>query len=136
MRHRRAPAPAHGGEPRVYAATVWAIDWTESPAFQRVWGHGERGVAYGHRDSAGVGIGDDSGAPGVYVEPWQGMWVPKGTPKDAIDKLGQAARAAMADPATRARLISLGQQIPPPEQQTAAARRKLFDFLRRHLSRS
>jgi len=35
---------AHGGEPRVYAATVWAIDWTESPAFQRIWGHGERGV--------------------------------------------------------------------------------------------
>lgn len=35
---------SHGGEPRVYAATVWAIDWTEAPAFQRVYGHGERGV--------------------------------------------------------------------------------------------
>ena len=31
------------------------------------------------------------------------------------------ARAAMADPAQRQRLTSLGQQIPPPEQQTAAA---------------
>jgi tripartite-type tricarboxylate transporter receptor subunit TctC len=27
----------------------------------------------------------------------------------------------MADPALRARLTALGQQIPPPEQQTAAA---------------
>ena len=35
---------AHGGEPRVYAATVWPIDWSEAPAFQRVYGHGERGA--------------------------------------------------------------------------------------------
>ncbi|MDE3199435.1 MAG: hypothetical protein KGN79_00835 [Acidobacteriota bacterium] len=35
---------AHGGEPRVYAATVWPVSWSESPVFQRVWGHGERGV--------------------------------------------------------------------------------------------
>jgi hypothetical protein len=35
---------AHGGEPRVYAATVWPIRWTESPTFQRVYGRGERGA--------------------------------------------------------------------------------------------
>ncbi len=34
----------HGGEPRVYAATVWPISWTESPVFQRVFGWGERGA--------------------------------------------------------------------------------------------
>ncbi len=34
----------HGGEPRVYAATVWPVNWGESPVFQRVWGYGERGV--------------------------------------------------------------------------------------------
>ncbi len=34
----------HGGEARVYAATVWAINWTESPVFQRVYGKGERGA--------------------------------------------------------------------------------------------
>jgi hypothetical protein len=28
----------HGGEPRVYAATVWPVSWSESPVFQRVWG--------------------------------------------------------------------------------------------------
>jgi hypothetical protein len=26
---------AHDGEPRVYSATVWPIDWTESPVFQQ-----------------------------------------------------------------------------------------------------
>ncbi|MBX9830096.1 MAG: tripartite tricarboxylate transporter substrate binding protein BugD [Xanthobacteraceae bacterium] len=64
---------------------------------------------------------DEAGASGVYISTWYGLWVPKGTPQEAIDKLGAAARTAMADPALRQRLISLGQQIPPPEQQTAAA---------------
>jgi hypothetical protein len=31
---------AHGGESRVYAATVWPITWSESPIFHRVWGRG------------------------------------------------------------------------------------------------
>ena len=35
---------AHGGEPRVYSATVWPVDWGEAPVFQRIYGHGERGV--------------------------------------------------------------------------------------------
>jgi hypothetical protein len=35
---------AHGGEARVYAATVWPINWSESPVFQRVYGRGEQGV--------------------------------------------------------------------------------------------
>ena len=64
---------------------------------------------------------DESGAPGIYISTWYGLWAPKGTPQDAIKKLGDAARHALADPAVRARLIGLGQQIPPPEQQTAAA---------------
>jgi len=34
----------HGGEARVYAATVWPINWSESPVFQRVYGRGERGA--------------------------------------------------------------------------------------------
>jgi len=31
---------AHGGEPAVYSATVWPINWTETPIFQHVWGRG------------------------------------------------------------------------------------------------
>jgi hypothetical protein len=34
----------HGGEARVYSATVWPVGWSESPVLQRVYGHGERGV--------------------------------------------------------------------------------------------
>jgi hypothetical protein len=35
---------AHGGEPRVYSSTVWPVNWSESPVFQRVYGLAERGV--------------------------------------------------------------------------------------------
>lgn len=64
---------------------------------------------------------DESGVPGVYISTWYGLWAPKGTPKEAIDKLGDAARKAMADPAVRAKLAALGQQIPAPAEQGAAA---------------
>ena len=29
---------AHGGEENVYAATVWPVNWSETPVFQRVYG--------------------------------------------------------------------------------------------------
>jgi hypothetical protein len=32
----------HGGEAGVYSATVWPVDWNESPVFQHIWGPGER----------------------------------------------------------------------------------------------
>ena len=34
---------AHGGEPKVYASTVWPVSWNETPVFQRVYGRMERG---------------------------------------------------------------------------------------------
>jgi tripartite-type tricarboxylate transporter receptor subunit TctC len=61
---------------------------------------------------------DDVGAPGVYISTWFGLWVPAGTPKDAVAKLASAARAALADPAVVKKLADLGQQIFPAEQQT------------------
>ena len=46
---------------------------------------------------------DEAGAPGVYISTWYGMWVPKGTPQEAIRKLTAAAMDALADPAVRER---------------------------------
>ena len=64
---------------------------------------------------------DEAGAPGVYISTWYGLWVPKDTPQEVIRKLTAAAMDALADPAVRARLIGLGQEIPSREQQTAEA---------------
>ena len=57
----------------------------------------------------------------MYISTWYGLWVPKGTPPEAIRKLTAAAMEALADPAVRERLAGLGQEIPPREQQTAEA---------------
>ena len=35
---------SNGGEARVYSATVWPVSWSEAPVFQKVYGHGERGI--------------------------------------------------------------------------------------------
>jgi tripartite-type tricarboxylate transporter receptor subunit TctC len=64
---------------------------------------------------------DEAGSPGSYMTFWHGLWVPKGTPWDAIMKLDAAAVDALADPATRARLNQIGQGIVPREQQTPEA---------------
>jgi hypothetical protein len=36
---------SHGGERDVYAATVWPVNWSEAPSFQRVWGRAAEGIA-------------------------------------------------------------------------------------------
>jgi tripartite-type tricarboxylate transporter receptor subunit TctC len=64
---------------------------------------------------------DEAGAPGVYISTWSGLWVPKGTPKNVIQRLTNAAMDALADQDVRRRLEDLGQVIPAPERQTAEA---------------
>jgi tripartite-type tricarboxylate transporter receptor subunit TctC len=61
---------------------------------------------------------DEAGLPGFNIAVWHGLWAPKGTPKDVIEKVNAAVREALADPATRLKLSELGQDIPAPEQQT------------------
>jgi tripartite-type tricarboxylate transporter receptor subunit TctC len=64
---------------------------------------------------------DEAGLPGFYMSFWHALWVPKGTSKTIIGKLNAAAAAALADPAVRARLANLGQEIPSVDQQTPEA---------------
>jgi tripartite-type tricarboxylate transporter receptor subunit TctC len=64
---------------------------------------------------------DEAGTPGLYLLQWNAVWAPKGTPGDIVVKLNKAIVNAMADPAVRQRLVDLGQEIYPPEQQTPEA---------------
>jgi tripartite-type tricarboxylate transporter receptor subunit TctC len=63
----------------------------------------------------------EGGVPNVELIFWQALWAPKGTPKPIIAKLNDAVRKALADPAVRKRFAALGQEIPPPDQQTPEA---------------
>jgi len=64
---------------------------------------------------------EEAGVPGLYASFWHGLWVPKGTPKNAIARLNSAVRSALADPAVRQRFADQGQQIPSLEQQSPEA---------------
>lgn len=62
---------------------------------------------------------DEAGLPGFYMSVWHGIWLPKGTPPEIVARLSAAVREALADPDVRKRFAELGQEIPPPEQQTS-----------------
>ncbi|MCM2329236.1 MAG: tripartite tricarboxylate transporter substrate binding protein BugD [Lysobacter sp.] len=64
---------------------------------------------------------DEAGLPGLHIAIWYGIWAPKGTPREAVAKLNQAVKDALADPDTRKRLGDLGMEIVPPERQTPEA---------------
>ncbi len=64
---------------------------------------------------------DEAGLPGFHVGVWNAMWAPKGTPKTLIDKLADAGRKALADPALRKRIIDMGLDMPPADQMTPEA---------------
>jgi tripartite-type tricarboxylate transporter receptor subunit TctC len=66
---------------------------------------------------------DEAGLPGLYLPVWNGMWVPKGTPKHIIDRLNNAVIESLADPTVRKRLADIGQEIYPRDQQTPEALR-------------
>jgi tripartite-type tricarboxylate transporter receptor subunit TctC len=64
---------------------------------------------------------DEAGLTGFHASVWYALWAPKGTPQDVIARLNGAVVEALADPAVRARLAEIGQEIVPREQQTPAA---------------
>ena len=63
----------------------------------------------------------EMGLPELTYTNWYGLFAPKGTPKDIIGKLSAATIEAVADPAVRSRLIELGYEAFPRDQQTPEA---------------
>ena len=64
---------------------------------------------------------DETGVPGMYISFWHGLWVPTGTPPEALAKIHAAVVDALADPSVRKNLTDLGQVIATPDQQTSRA---------------
>ena len=58
----------------------------------------------------------EQGLKGFQVVVWHGLYAPKGTPKEAIDKFGVALRTALKDPTVVQRLTDLGAVIPSDEK--------------------
>ncbi len=62
---------------------------------------------------------DEAGLPGLHVSTWTAFFAPKGTDKAIAGKLTAAAMHALAQPDVQKRLAQVGQDVYPPEQQSA-----------------
>jgi tripartite-type tricarboxylate transporter receptor subunit TctC len=63
----------------------------------------------------------EAGLPGLEVTIWHGIYAPKGTPKDVIDRLSQSLKTALKDETVVNRLAELGTAPVPEDQATPEA---------------
>jgi len=75
---------------------------------------------------------DEQGLKDFEIVVWHGVYAPKGTPKEALDKLNAALRSALKDPEVSARFAELGAQIVPEAKQTPAG---LRDWLKAEIDK-
>ncbi len=54
----------------------------------------------------------EAGLAAFQAVGWNAIFAPKGTPKEIVDRLNAAGRAALADEGVRKRLLELGCEIP------------------------
>jgi tripartite-type tricarboxylate transporter receptor subunit TctC len=63
----------------------------------------------------------EQGLAEFQVTGWNAMFAPRGTPKDVVERLNDAARAALRDEGVRKRFLELGLELPDEAAQTPAA---------------
>ena len=75
---------------------------------------------------------DEQGLKDFEVVVWHGVYAPKGTPGEALDRLNAALRSALKDPVVAARFADLGAVIVPESKQNPAA---LRDWLKAEIDK-
>jgi tripartite-type tricarboxylate transporter receptor subunit TctC len=61
---------------------------------------------------------EESGIAGLYASGWFGLFAPRGTPKDVVNRLNGAMVEALADAKVRERFSDLGLDIATRQQQS------------------
>ena len=52
----------------------------------------------------------EQGLPGFNTSEWNGVFLPKGTPPDVVERLAKALQSALTDPKVKEKLLQLGLQ--------------------------
>jgi tripartite-type tricarboxylate transporter receptor subunit TctC len=107
--------PYRGGGPAVQDLLAGNIDWhmaTVSSAAALVQSGRLRALGVTHTARVpslpAVPTIAESGFAGFALNEWNGIYAPAGTPEPILDRVNEAARAALASPAVLARLEALG----------------------------
>jgi tripartite-type tricarboxylate transporter receptor subunit TctC len=64
---------------------------------------------------------DEAGLPQLQTVAWSALFMPKGTPQAAIQRVNATVRRAMEDQVVEKRLAEIGADIPPLDQRTPEA---------------
>ncbi|MGE8942834.1 tripartite tricarboxylate transporter substrate-binding protein [Leptospira interrogans] len=73
-----------------------------------------------------VPTASEAGYPDMTMTLWNAIYAPKGTPKEAIDKINSALRVALKDPAVIEKFATVGTTVFPENQWSTDAHHKLF----------
>ncbi|WP_348688491.1 tripartite tricarboxylate transporter substrate binding protein BugD [Acidovorax soli] len=71
---------------------------------------------------------DEQGLKGFDVKVWHGMYAPKGTPKDVMDKLNKALNVAIKDENVKKRIAELSSDLVTPDKATPEGLRKHLEI--------
>jgi tripartite-type tricarboxylate transporter receptor subunit TctC len=53
----------------------------------------------------------EAGLAGFVTQEWNGLFVPKGTPEEVVQRLAREVKAALAEPEVNQRLVQLGLEV-------------------------
>jgi tripartite-type tricarboxylate transporter receptor subunit TctC len=75
---------------------------------------------------------DESGLKNFFFDSWFAMVLPAGTPKAIVERLNSETRRALADPATRDKLVALGVTLRGSSpQELGIATKAQFELYRK-----
>lgn len=74
-----------------------------------------------------VPAASEQGLPEFNADGWLALFAPKGTPKNIVDQVNAAVRAALKDEGVQKRLHDTGNEVPPEAELSPVALRNLVD---------
>jgi putative tricarboxylic transport membrane protein len=69
----------------------------------------------------------EAGLPGYEAVVWNALLFPKGTPEPVVNRMNEALRAVLDEPAVRKRFEDMGGELPAPELRTPAGLRAFIE---------
>jgi tripartite-type tricarboxylate transporter receptor subunit TctC len=116
--------PFTGTAPAMNAIIAGQVDYVCDPISGPL-GHIRAGTVKGlaiasakrHPALPDIPTAAEGGLPEFSASPFYGVFVPKGTPADVLDRLVEALNAALDDEALRKRFTDLGADVPEKERR-------------------
>ena len=70
---------------------------------------------------------DEQGLKGFDVKVWHGMYAPKGTPAEVVNKINAALNVALKDPVVMQRIADLSSELVGPDRATPQSLKTLLE---------